>query len=197
MIDFWLCFVPIFVAVDALGTFPIFMNLTQGMNRSAVKRTIIQSTVTAMVVGVVFVLLGKWILSLLRITVADFMIAGGALLFILSLSDMIALEKTESPMDPDSLGAVPIGVPLIVGPAVLTTSLILISRYGYVLTLSVIVINILIAGVLFYFAERVNTLLGKPGAKTISKLSSLILAAIGVMIVRQGIGIFIERGLAQ
>ncbi len=194
MHEFWLCFVPIFVAVDALGTFPVFMNLTEGMGRSTIRKIIFQSTFTAMIVGVTFILLGKWILALLRITVPDFMIAGGALLFVISINDMIAVEKKASSLDPESLGAVPIGVPLIVGPAVLTTSLLLISQYGYVLTLTVVIINIIIAGLLFYMSETINRLLGKPGAKTVSKLASLILAAIGVMIIRKGIGLYISKG---
>ncbi|MCX5782377.1 MAG: MarC family protein [Elusimicrobia bacterium] len=194
MLEFWLCFVPIFVAVDALGTFPVFMNLTEGMKRPAIRKTIIQSTITAMVVGITFLLLGQWILALLRITVSDFMIAGGVLLFVISLNDMIAVEKKVQNVDPESVGAVPIGVPLIVGPAVLTTSLLLVSQYGYILTMIVVILNVIIAGVLFYLSNTINKLLGKPGAKTVSKLACLILASIGVMVVRKGIELFIAKG---
>ena len=197
MLEFWLCFVPIFVAVDALGTFPVFMNLTEGMDRPAVRKVIFQSTITAMVVSVGFILLGQWLLSLLRITVADFMIAGGALLFVISLNDMLSLEKKAVAVDPESLGAVPIGVPLIVGPAVLTTSLLLVSQFGYFMTMIVVLINVVIAGILFYGSNIVNRLLGKPGSKTVSKLASLILAAIGVMIVRKGVEIFIKGFLVK
>jgi multiple antibiotic resistance protein len=192
MLDFWLCFVPIFVAVDALGTFPVFMNLTEGMDRAGIRKVIFQSTLTAIVVSVLFILLGQWLLSLLRITVADFMVAGGVLLFVISLNDMISLEKKATAVDPESLGAVPIGVPLIVGPAVLTTSLLLVSQYGYTITIFVVVINVIIAGIMFYGSNIINKLLGKPGSKTVSKLASLILAAIGVMIVRKGVELFIK-----
>ena len=197
MLNFWLCFVPIFVAVDALGTFPVFMNLTEGMNKKGIRKVIFQSTLTAMVVSVLFILLGQWLLSLLRITVADFMVAGGVLLFVISLNDMISLEKKATVVDPESLGAVPIGVPLIVGPAVLTTSLLLVSQFGYMLTVLVVVINVIIAGIMFYGSNIINRLLGKPGSKTVSKLASLILAAIGVMIVRRGIEIFIKGFLVK
>ena len=192
MLEFWLCFVPIFVAVDALGTFPVFMNLTEGMDRSGIRKVIFQSTLTALVVSVLFILLGQWLLSLLRITVADFMVAGGVLLFVISLNDMISIEKKATVVDPESLGAVPIGVPLIVGPAVLTTSLLLVSQYGYALTILVVAINVVIAGIMFYGSNIINKLLGKPGSKTVSKLASLILAAIGVMIVRKGVELFIK-----
>ena len=197
MLDFWLCFVPIFVAVDALGTFPVFMNLTEGMDKAGIRKVIFQSTVTAMVVSVLFILLGQWLLSLLRITVADFMIAGGVLLFVISLNDMISLEKKATIVDPESIGAVPIGVPLIVGPAVLTTSLLLVSQFGYMLTVLVVAINVIIAGIMFYGSNIINRLLGKPGSKTVSKLASLILAAIGVMIVRRGVEIFIKGFLVK
>ena len=93
MNNFWLCFVPLFVAVDALGLLPIFMGLTQGLTRVRIRRIIFESVITAMIVALVFLFVGKGILTLLGITVADFMIAGGTLLFVLSLSDLISAEK--------------------------------------------------------------------------------------------------------
>jgi len=110
------------VGVDAVGVLPLFMHLTEGVDRHAVRKVIVQSMVTALVVSLAFLAVGKWIFEYLGITVADFLIAGGILLFTISLIDIITVEKTVSQIDADSMGAVPIGVPLIVGPAVLTTS---------------------------------------------------------------------------
>jgi len=90
---------------------------------------------------------------------------------------------------------VPIGVPLITGPAVLTTSLLLINEHSIFITAAAISVNILIAGGVFYFAPFINRVLGKTGSKTVSKITSLLLAAIGVMIVRRGIAIFISQGI--
>jgi multiple antibiotic resistance protein len=191
MKDFWLCFVPLFVAVDAIGVLPLFLNLTQGVEKERVHKIVLQSVVTALVVGLVFAAVGELILKFLGITVADFMIAGGSLLFGLSLFDLLSFEKHHKKADVQSLGAVPVGVPLIVGPAVLTTTILLLRQYGFPLTITAVVINIAIAGVVLWFSHAIIRVLGKTGAKTVSKLASLLLAAIGVMMVRKGIMMFL------
>ncbi len=195
MNNFWLCFVPLFVAVDAIGVLPMFMSLTRGFNNSKKRHVIVQSILTATIVSLIFIAIGKYLFEMLGITVADFMVAGGLLLFIISIIDIITGEKKQRGIDPESLGAVPIGVPLIVGPAVLTTVLLLAGQYGLIPTISAIMANILIAGFVFLLSDSIYKILGKSGTKTISKLASLLLAAIAVMIIRKGIIIFITTGV--
>ena len=190
---FWLCFIPLFVAVDAVGLLPIFISLTRGLSRDKVRKIIIQSVITAAIVAFVFIVAGKYVLGLLNITVADFMIAGGTLLFAISLSDMLSMESKLKTVDCDSVGAVPIGVPLIVGPAVLTTALLLMGQYGTANTMYATFVNIVFAGLVFLAAPAIYGILGKAGSKTVSKIASLILAAIGVMMVRKGITIFLMK----
>ena len=197
MYNFWLCFVPLFVAVDALGLLPLFMGLTQELPRVRIRRIIFESVITAMIVALVFLFIGKGIFTLLGITVADFMIAGGALLFVLSLSDLIAAEKRRVQVDQEEVGAVPLGVPLMVGPGVLTTTILLINQYGMIPTVSATIVNIVIAGMVFWMSGSINRILGRAGTRTISKLSSLILAAIGVMMVRKGIMLLIAAGVSS
>jgi len=195
MKSFWLCFVPLFVAVNAFGVLPLFINLTEGIEQQKIRRVVFQSMITALIVALAFIALGTIILNLLGITVADFMIAGGTLLFIISISEIISTDKSPYPIDLDSMGAVPIGVPLITGPAVLTTSMLLINEHTLVITSLAIIINILIAGGIFLSAPLINRVLGKTGSKTISKITSLLLAAIAVMIIRRGIAVFIAQGV--
>jgi multiple antibiotic resistance protein len=193
MSNFLLCFVPLFVAVDAIGILPMFLNLTENFEIKQVRKVVLQSMVTAMLVAVAFLAIGELILRFLGITVADFMIAGGALLFGISFSDLVAPEKQHRHIDAQSLGAVPVGVPLIVGPAVLTTTILLVRQYGALPTVMATVLNILIAGVLLWFSQGITKLIGKNGAKAVSKLANLLLAAIGVMLVRKGIMIFMGK----
>lgn len=187
MLEFWLCFVPLFVAVDALGTLPIFVSLTAALERPRIRRVLVQSLLTATIVALAFLGVGKGVFALLGITTADFMIAGGALLFLLSLRDLLVGEREALSSDPESVGAVPLGVPLIAGPAVFTTSLLLVDEYGLIPTVLALVANILIAGAIFWAAELLTRLLGESGMRALSKIASLILAAIAVMIVRKGI----------
>jgi len=184
---FWLCFVPLFVAVDAVGVLPLFLSLTEGMDRARLRIVIVQSVITASTVALVFLAFGPVLLRFLGITVADFMIAGGILLLAISLSDLLTGEKKQRHTDLESLGAVPIGVPLISGPAVLTTCLLLAGIHGRLLTAAAVVANIALAGLVFVFSESITRAIGRTGAKTLSKVASLLLAAIAVMLVRKGI----------
>lgn len=194
MNEFWLCFVPLFVAVDAIGVLPAFLTLSQGMEPRQVRRAIFHSVATATAVALAFLALGTAILDLLGITVADFMVAGGILLFILAMGDLLANDKLQRQVDADSLGAVPLGVPLITGPAVLTTSMLLLNQYGAGWTAAAIVANILIAGIVFHFAGSIGRVLGRVGEKIVSKIAMLLLAAIAVMMVRKGIEAFLTAG---
>jgi multiple antibiotic resistance protein len=195
MSSFWLCFVPLFVAVDAIGLLPLFLSLTEGMEKKRIRKIILQSMITALAVALIFIAVGTGIFRLLNISVADFMIAGGTLLFVISVRDILFADKKLPDVDLDSVGAVPIGVPLITGPAVLTTSLLLINQHSVVVTSLAIAANILIVGGMFLLAPLIHRLLGKTGAKALSKIISLLLAAIGVMIVRKGIAMFIAEGM--
>jgi len=184
---FWLCFVPLFVAVDAVGVLPFFLGLTEGMTTSAVRRVILQSVMTAAGVALGFLAVGTGVLRLLEITVADFMIAGGVLLFVFSISELVTLEKPLRRSDPASVGAVPIGVPLITGPAVLTSSVLLLNEHGWLPTALALLANITIAGIVFSFAHSIHSFLGKAGTQTVSKIASLLLASIAVMMIRKGV----------
>jgi multiple antibiotic resistance protein len=116
------------------------------------------------------------------------MIAGGILLLVFSIGDLHAhgLAKPQQ-TDIDSLGIVPVGVPLITGPAVLTTSILLLNQYGLTATAAAVALNIVLAGVVLACSRHVYRILGKTGAKALSKLANIILAAIGVMMIRRGI----------
>jgi multiple antibiotic resistance protein len=187
-----LAFIPVFVAVDAIAVLPIFINLTEGLSQSKRAKIIRQSIYTALIVAVGFIFLGRFIFNILGITVGDFLIAGGIVLFVLAINDIITNKKRVA-VSIETLGAVPIGVPLIVGPAVLTTSLMIIHTYGLIPTLVSILANILIAGIIFSSAGRLIKLLGEPGTKALSKITSLLLAAIAVMMVRKGMFLLLQR----
>ncbi len=181
-----LSFIPIFVAVDAIGVLPIFVSLTEGATQQQRYRIIVQSVLTALILAIGFIFLGKAVFRLLGITLGDFMVAGGAILFCIAIIDIANPVKTRR-LPSEELGSVPIGTPLIVGPAVLTTSMVIISQYGIIPTLISVVANILLAGLIFAFSSVLIKALGESGAKALSKITSLLLAAIAVMLIRKGI----------
>jgi multiple antibiotic resistance protein len=186
MENFWLCFVPLFVAMDAIGLLPIYISMTDGFSVAQQRKIIVQSVLTALIVSVLFLFGGQWLFQRLGITTDDFMVAGGILLFTFAVTDLLASGEGGSAPNPESLGAVPLGVPLMVGPAVLTT-IILVSQYGGVPTVLAIVANTAIVGLSLWFSGAIVRVLGKTGSRAISKIVQLILAAIGVTMIRLGI----------
>ncbi len=184
--DILLVFIPMFFTVDPIGILPVFTSLTQGMKPQEKQAIILQSLATASVVAVSFIFLGKGIFHLLGITMGDFMVAGGVILFCLAMVDLTVQGRTRRGAAAE-LGAVPIGTPLIVGPAVLTISLMLVSVHGVVATLIALFLNIAIVGIVFVYSDRIMRVLGPSGSRALSKVMMLLLAAIGVMMVRRGV----------
>ena len=184
--NYFLAFVPIFVAVDALGMLPVFMAFTHGISLEEKKRLIRSSTVTALLVAVAFLWVGRLVFLFLGITIADFLVAGGAILFIISIRDLLSFGSRPKIAE-GAIGVVPLAVPLIVGPGVMTSSLILLNAYGVLPTLFSLVSNILLCGVVLQFSTRLSKILGEAGSHTVSKIANLLLGAIGVMLMRRGI----------
>ena len=187
MESFWLCFVPLFVAVDVVGTLPLYVALTSALDDLQRRRVLVQSLLTATAVALGFLVAGQALLRFLGITVADFMIAGGLLLLAISLTDLITGSKRHAHLDGATLGAVPLGVPLITGPAVLTTCLLLADLHGKVLTGVALVLNLALAGALLAVSRPIQRRLGDAGTKTLSKIASMLLATIAVMLIRRGV----------
>lgn len=191
--NFLLALIPIFVAIDAIAVLPIFLSMTEGMPPDDKKIIIKQSVITAFLVSVCFLAVGKFIFSALGITVADFKIAGGIVLLVLAINDLLFPEKARR-FQGSSIGVVPLGMPLIVGPGVLTTIIILVDTYGYLPALFSILINLFIVWFAFNKSDVIMKILGENGAKGFSKVMSIFLAAIAVMMIRRGIFELINMG---
>jgi multiple antibiotic resistance protein len=142
--------------------------------------------VTALLVSLGFVVMGKAVFELLHITPSDFEMAGGAMLFLIAALDLVSVDKTRA-IGVETIGAVPLGMPLIIGPATLTMALILVDLYGRIETMLAIVVNIALAGLVFMSSDYLTRLLGKAGSRAVSKVAALILAAIAVMMIRKGL----------
>lgn len=179
-------FAALFVAVDILGVLPLYLSLTGTMAPEERDRLPWQSTVTATAVGLGFLLLGHALFRIMGVTVGDFQVAGGVLLVVLSIHDMLHPGKSP-PRPPPRLGVVPLGTPLIVGPAVLATLLVLVQAYGYGVTLTAFLANMALAFLTLRHAETVGRGLGEAGSEAVAKVASLFLAAFGVSLVRRGV----------
>lgn len=183
---FLLSVIPILVAVDAPGALPLFVGMTEEMDDAERRRTVRQSILTAFLVTIGFVVLGQAVFAALGIRVVDFMIAGGIVLLVIAVTDILtAGERRKVPGA--TFGVVPLGTPLIAGPATLTTTLVLVGQYGYLPVVLSLVVNILLAWLVFAQAGRIIRLIGINGSRALAKVASLLLAAIAVKLIRSGI----------
>jgi multiple antibiotic resistance protein len=184
---FLLNFIPLFVAFDVLGVLPIYIKFTSGLDRVKKRRHLRDSLVTSFLTALIFVIVGNQILKYLGLTMKDFLVAGGIVIFVTALKDIVS-AKSEVVETPEMFGVVPLGIPLLAGPAVLATSAILWNQYHPAYFLTSLVLNIVICGAVLSFSELVLKLLGPRLIEALSKVSCLIIAAIAVMFVRKGLG---------
>ena len=184
-----LTFVPLFVAMDAVGNLPIFVALTQETEATHRRHAVLLATLTALGIGLGFVAIGKAIFLLLNIEVADFLVAGGIILLVLAIKYLVTgkVIETQDSSTSEMVGVVPLGTPLVVGPAVLTTLLLLIDQYFIAIVVLSFVLNLVIQWLLFRQADRIVDFLGNTGVSAISKIVMLLLAAIAVKMIRQGV----------
>ena len=190
-----LTFIPIFVAVDAIGNIPLFIGLVEGVGKKQRHKIIIQSVTTATVMAIAFMFIGKGVLRILNITISDFQIAGGTLLFIISVRLLLpgAHKSLFTNSHEKDVGVFPLGTPLITGPAVLTTTLMMVDGFGWMPTFVSLVLNMLFVWITLVKADEIIKFLGSGGTRAFSKIMFILLAAIAVMMVRNGIyGAFLK-----
>ena len=183
---FWLAFIPLFVAFDGVGLLPLYWALSHRLTASQRRRAVTEAVMTAAIVAVAFLLVSRFVFSLMGLTVSDVMIAGGLILIVLCLRELLLPEKPAK-LDSPSPGVVPLGVPLLSGPAVMTTVLLVRDHYGWQVTLAALIANMAVIWVILSGAERLMRWVGREGSQVISKISSLILTAFGVMLIRHGV----------
>ena len=183
---FAVTFIPLFVVVDPVGNLPFIMGLSDVDDSVQNRRTVDLAVITATVIGLIFLFLGKLILSLMGITVGSFTIAGGIILVILSVRYMTTGHMIEM-IKGETVAIVPIGTPLIVGPATITTLLLLTSQYPDWIVLISFGLNMFVTWVIFLAADRISHFLSAEGIRAIARVLALLLAAIGVNMVIRGL----------
>jgi multiple antibiotic resistance protein len=192
--------VTLLVVVDPIGLVPTFLAVTHGLPKEASKRIAVRASIIAAVILAGTALIGDWLLRQLGITLPAFRIAGGLLLFAVA-SEMVFGVRTErqSRQAEDALeehvhniAAFPLAIPLMAGPGAITATLLLSGQAGGNLVLLAILIGVVIAVsvmclVAFLFANRVDRLLGVTGNVVSSRLLGVLLAALAVQYIIDGV----------
>ncbi|MBI5382325.1 MAG: MarC family protein [Opitutae bacterium] len=181
-------FISLFVAIDPIGLAAVFLAMGRNATPATRGRIARQAALTGGGVSLLFLFLGASIFAVLGITPGDFQVAGGLILFILAARDIIQSVAEEPAALADDFGVVPLGMPLIAGPATITTLLLLAQTQGLPVTLTALGVNLLLIMLAFAFSEKLGQLIGRTGLRAISKIISLLLAAIAIAMIRRGLG---------
>ncbi len=194
-------FVMLFVIMDPVGVGAIFAGLTRGGSEAFKRRMALRGPVLAGLILLVFALGGDFVLRALGVSISAFRIAGGILLFLVAI-DMLfahgtALRRTTGPEEAEAehkqdISVFPLAIPLIAGPGAMTSIVLLMGRAGddSLLQLAVLVVLITVLLVLLavlLIAARVVTLLGVTGINVITRVLGIILAALAVQFILDGV----------
>jgi len=186
--SFVLTFVPLFIAIDALGNLPFIISLSDNMSRRERSKMLHIAVATAAIVGLAFLFFGQFILTVLGISVGSFAIAGGLILLVLSVKYLTTGRLVEV-VRQEMIAVVPVGTPLLSGPATITTLLLLVGQFPLPVVLISFILNILIAWLLFLASGQIVRFMGEGGIKAVSSVFNLLLAAIAVSMIIRGLGL--------
>jgi multiple antibiotic resistance protein len=186
-IDLAKTIIVLFIIVDPFGNIPIFAALTKDMDQKQCRKTFNTASIVSFVVLLVFALLGQVIFSVFNISIDSFEVAGGILLFIIAIRILISGGSHEYVDSPESIGAVPIAMPLLVGPGAITTSILSLQQYGAAVTTLAILVVILLTWVILRYIGVVYRILGKTGSVVIARAMALIIAAIAIQYILVGL----------
>lgn len=192
--------VSIFAIVDPLGVVPFFSVLTEGMKPSEKQEIVSKACLTATIILGVFAVFGQWIFAGFGFTIPAFKIAGGILLFGVALEMLhgersrsrLTAQEREETLEREDVAVVPLGIPLLAGPGAITTVMIYMTAsvadpVDKLFVFAGILVSVLAAFALLHNADRIFRKIGRTGTRAIGRVMGLLLAAIAVQFIIDGI----------
>ena len=183
--------IALFIIVDPIGDIPIFIGLTQNMADSQKKRVYNTATLVGFILLLVFAFTGQLILNIFGLSIYSFEVAGGILLLIIAIRILISGTRESAESSPESLGAVPIAIPLLVGPGAITTTIFNLQAYGIEAAILAVLVVLSLTWVILRFINRIYKVLGKTGSLVIARVMALLIAAIAVQYILTGVTHFV------
>jgi multiple antibiotic resistance protein len=182
----------LFIIVDPFGDIPIFMSLMEMMTGSQKRKVFNTAVIVGSVLLLVFAFTGQEIFALFGVSIYAFEVAGGILLLIIAMRILISGSMNEQNDSPESIGAVPIAMPLLVGPGAITTTIFNIQAYDVYVTVLSVLIVMTIVWVILRYVDNIYRFLGKTGSLVIARVVSLLIAAIAVQYILNGVEQFVR-----
>lgn len=193
-------FVTLLVTIDPPGLAPLFLAVTRGMNREQRSQVSVRASIIGFLVIALFAVAGASILSVFGITLPAFRVAGGFLLFFIAFEMVFERRQDRKEKSADvaitkdhihNIAAFPLAIPLIAGPGAISATVLLSSSFqglgGKLALLGIILACLLITYLVFVLAERIDGILGQTGRSILTRLLGVILAALAVQFVADGI----------
>jgi multiple antibiotic resistance protein len=190
----------LFVVVDPVGLVPTFLAVTEDLPRPARRSVALRSSLIAGAILIGSALIGDWLLRTLSISLPAFRIAGGLLLFSIASEMVFGVRLRRESREAEeaieehvrNIAAFPLAIPLLAGPGAIAATVLLAGRAGGNLTLIAILIGVVVAVALacflaFLFAEQIGRFLGLTGNIVLSRLLGVLLAALAVQFVIDGV----------
>ena len=189
--------IALFVIVDPFGNIPIFVGLTENVPEEKTKKVYNTAMVVATVLLLVFAFAGNEILTLFGLSLPAFEIAGGILLLIIAVRILVS-GTHETVESPESLGAVPIAIPLLVGPGAITTTIVTLQTgteteglaIGILTTVLAVLIVMAVTWLVLREINRIYKFMGKTGAIVIARVMALLISGIAIQYILSGINSF-------
>jgi len=181
----------LFIIVDPFGNIPIFVGLTEKVQDAQKKKVYNTATIVGVILLLVFAFAGTGILSLFGLSIYSFEVAGGILLLIIAIRILISGSMQENVESPESIGAVPIAIPLLVGPGAITTTIFNIQQYDTIIAILAVLVVMAATWIILRYISKVYKFLGKTGSLIIARVMALLIAAIAVQYILTGVTHFL------
>jgi len=181
----------LFIIVDPFGNVPIFMSLTAKMAEAQKRKVFDTATLIGIILLLVFAFTGQEIFLIFGISIYSFEVAGGILLLIIAMRILISGSLHENGESPESIGAVPIAMPLLVGPGAITTTILNLQAYGMIVTIISVLVVLFITWLILRYVNSIYKFLGKTGSIVIARVMALLIAAIAIQYILVGISHFL------
>lgn len=180
--------IALFIIVDPFGNIPIFIGLTDKIEPAGRRKVFNVATLVGVVLLLFFAFLGQEVFAIFGLSIYAFEIAGGILLLIIAIRILVTGSSSSqtSIESPESLGAVPIAMPLLVGPGAITTTIFNLQSYGTLVAIVAVIIVLSVTWVILRFINGIYRILGKTGSVVIARVMALLIAGIAIQYILTG-----------
>ncbi|MBS3136667.1 MarC family protein [Candidatus Woesearchaeota archaeon] len=184
--EFLQAFFSIFVVMDSLGNVPVFWKLSGKLKKSEKKLSVNKAITIAGIILLVFLFFGESLLGFFGVTIHSFKVAGGIILLAVGVQMVLSINFREKSAEKYEFAVVPLATPLITGPGVITTVIILVNTFGILITFVASALNLLLAWVILSYSGYFYRFFGRQGSDAMGRIMGLILSALAIEFIKSG-----------